>query len=339
MTHFLVTVQIEDKIMDKLGTEQAVTDALAPFIEELSNPEDKPYFNWVDESGDMRDKWDNEAVDLVRLPDDKTFNGRIVFPFDREFGFIQKKDSLLTRDCAEHERNRWENANFIGTSVTHMFPVGSEFFTGKFSDLYPDFETYVKEYGGFDPDKIGYWTNPNAKWDWYQIGGRFEGSFQNKTGTEVDVVQIKDLYIDEPDARDKAGEFYDRFIIGIQAGTYDSNANWGDGSISYGLGLRNLEAEKKAREESEDNKWDFVLADDLPNRKDFIEKAWPQWVNCRGYAVLDTKGEWHSPGEMGWWASSTETPEERQEYLDSYLDKHILSLDPDTWLVAVDCHI
>ena len=115
MTHFLVTVQIEDKIMDKLGTEQAVTDALAPFIEELSNPEDKPYFNWVDESGDMRDKWDNEAVDLVRLPDDKTFNGRIVFPFDREFGFIQKKDSLLTRDCAEHERNRWENANFIGT--------------------------------------------------------------------------------------------------------------------------------------------------------------------------------------------------------------------------------
>ena len=31
--------------------------------------------------------------------------------------------------------------------------------------------------------KRGYWENPNAKWDWYQIGGRWNGLLVSTKGT------------------------------------------------------------------------------------------------------------------------------------------------------------
>ena len=64
-----------------------------------------------------------------------------------------------------------------------------------FKEHYETFEKFCKDWHGHserDPEKgvYGYWENPNAKWDWYQLGGRWTGIFMIKKDdnemTEID---------------------------------------------------------------------------------------------------------------------------------------------------------
>ena len=41
--------------------------------------------------------------------------------------------------------------------------------------------------------KRGYWENPNAKWDWYRIGGRASGLLKLKSGYTTNTAKIKDI--------------------------------------------------------------------------------------------------------------------------------------------------
>lgn len=49
------------------------------------------------------------------------------------------------------------------------------------------FDDYMEEIG-YSKDKktgkFGYWENPNKKWDWYQLGGRWSGLLRVKPGKE-----------------------------------------------------------------------------------------------------------------------------------------------------------
>jgi hypothetical protein len=51
------------------------------------------------------------------------------------------------------------------------------------------FTSYIEDYHGYSKDekigKYGYWENPNAKWDWYQVGGRYRGYFPVKLEVPV----------------------------------------------------------------------------------------------------------------------------------------------------------
>lgn len=42
----------------------------------------------------------------------------------------------------------------------------------KFASEFHEYEKHENMYG--------YWKNPNSKWDWYQIGGRWRGFFPVK---------------------------------------------------------------------------------------------------------------------------------------------------------------
>jgi len=44
----------------------------------------------------------------------------------------------------------------------------------------------------FDSDE-GYWENPKAKWDWWQIGGRFGGHFKDKKGRLLNKIIKEDI--------------------------------------------------------------------------------------------------------------------------------------------------
>jgi hypothetical protein len=70
-------------------------------------------------------------------------------------------------------------------------------------DSHPDYQTLVEfikgYYGGGlvrDPEgswRWGYWTNPNAKWDWFTVGGRWEKEIILKNGDKVDSAPIEDI--------------------------------------------------------------------------------------------------------------------------------------------------
>ena len=46
-------------------------------------------------------------------------------------------------------------------------------------------EAFMKKYAGFirnEKGDFGYFANPNSKWDWYEMGGRWRGYFKPKPG-------------------------------------------------------------------------------------------------------------------------------------------------------------
>lgn len=53
---------------------------------------------------------------------------------------------------------------------------------------YPTFYNYLEDYFGAEIDsktgKYGSWENPNQKWDWYVLGGRWNGFFKIKKQVE-----------------------------------------------------------------------------------------------------------------------------------------------------------
>lgn len=56
------------------------------------------------------------------------------------------------------------------------------------------------------------------------------------------------------------------------------------------------------------------------------------------YAVVTPDGNWHAPGEMGWFCSS-ESEEEWSEWQKHYKERFITSSNPDWHIFIVDCHI
>jgi len=57
------------------------------------------------------------------------------------------------------------------------------------------------------------------------------------------------------------------------------------------------------------------------------------------YAVITEDGRWHEMGRMGWWGCSSETEEERKEWIKTYWARFLVGLSEDALLTIVDGHI
>jgi hypothetical protein len=63
----------------------------------------------------------------------------------------------------------------------HMKACGLDTFEGTFAELEPDFDAFVRRFTNFDrrnPDtsRYGRWLNSVGRWDWWELGGRFNGA-------------------------------------------------------------------------------------------------------------------------------------------------------------------
>lgn len=188
-------------------------------------------------------------------------------------------------------------------------------------EKYTDYNLYLKDYHGEDnPEKQGYWHNPDAKWDWYSVGGRWAGFFKKKAGAEgirgsdgvmgahlsedgVDIVKIKDI-------------------------------DW--------------EAMAEAEKERRAKHWDEEMAkEDVKqrfwwdeNRDNVIKMTREEYINRpvhnSTFAVLHDD-EWYERGSMGWWGIVSDGKE--HEVWDEEFTKLIQNLDPEAEVTIVDCHI
>jgi hypothetical protein len=334
MSHFSVLVIVPSEEAIELGIEKSVTKRLAPFVEQIDCDEDRQYFQWVDESEEYEAKWRDENVELVRLPDREPFNGRVVFPHDREFAFT-KQDVLGIKEGKE-----WKHALHMGSGVHYLFPIDSDLFIGKFSDIYPDYQTFLKEYAGHSEGEIGYWTNPNAKWDWWQIGGRFSGRLAGGDSIRVNELPLVE---DRKRAKKKAAEYYDEQVTARIEDRYvepDRRSLWAPWSKLMDFGLLDKEKMAEKREKlKKGEKLDPVFIDNMPTEKEFVDAFWFEWSDYTTWAVLDLEGQWHEPGQMGWWGMDSAEDGAKVEFGQGFFDKFIYSAAPDDWLVVVDCHI
>jgi hypothetical protein len=65
------------------------------------------------------------------------------------------------------------------------------------------------------------------------------------------------------------------------------------------------------------------------------ESGEKQW---RTFAMLNLDGEWYDQGKMCWWGMSDGTLNSVKAFIEHFY-KYIESVDPNTYLVIVDCHI
>jgi hypothetical protein len=152
MSHFCVMVIGEDP-----------ENQLAPYQENNMDdcPEEFMEFQSVEQ--EYKEKYSTESTEKVVMPD-----GRLLDPWDDEFRV--KTDSILG----------------IGFgSDTHKVPENLEKRKIPYKNLFATFEEYMSEWCGYserDPktNEYGSWDNPNKKWDWYELGGRWLGYFKLK---------------------------------------------------------------------------------------------------------------------------------------------------------------
>ena len=106
-------------------------------------------------------------------------------------------------------------------------------------EKYATFEQYMEDYQGYserDPEtgRYGRWENPNARWDWYTVGGRFSKKLLLKNGRKVDTARKGDVDWEtiKNDAGRTAADHYDLFQRHF--GKLPLNLSWEDAKKKFG---------------------------------------------------------------------------------------------------------
>lgn len=199
----------------------------------------------------------------------------------------------------------------------------------------------VEDYNGYeqnpeDPNEYGYWTNPNAKWDWYTIGGRWHKKLKLKPGKKGFVGKpslLMDMS-DFPQTEDYADQAYygDIDWDEMQKMTPEEEAKcrrfW---EIAT--------EEKPAITEEEKEWWIEYKPEYYFKRYGTVENYIKERKLFYTFAVITPDGAWHEKGEMGWWGIHNATPEDENTWSTNYYDNFLKNLTDDTLITMVDCHI
>lgn len=182
-------------------------------------------------------------------------------------------------------------------------------------EKFKDFEDFLLYYYGYrvneETGEYGYTCNPNAKWDWWQVGGRWGDMLKMKDGSgSVNGAWVKDIdFTPVQTAYNKALRFWEVVVEGKEILPHENRDDFchffkPQYYISY-----------------------------YGTKKDYAESC----ANFSTYAFLTEDGEWVGKGEMGWFGLGTDNGDSAREYqkkLNQYIADH-----PELYLTIVDCHI
>jgi hypothetical protein len=277
-------------------------------------------------------------------------------PFDEDFREV-------FADLTEKYRKQYdEDSAFVVQDKQGLWQLTCENAGGistRFNMMYQTFEVFCKcwhEEEPYENSRYGYMHNPQAKWDWYQVGGRWSGYFKAKPGTQGHLGEISQGNPPEAgwfDVMRKGDIDFNAMILEAQV---EANKKYD----LYEAAIAGLEVPKTWQEFHKD----FDDIDDartayaaLPYNKALRDAKLDSWagdavkifgvgrdayVKRAGYntfvpyAVLKD-GEWVAKGEMGWFGMSNESVE--QDVWHERIAEMLLALPDDTIITAVDCHI
>lgn len=164
-----------------------------------------------------------------------------------------------------------------------------------------------------DEGNLYYLGNEDAKWDWYEIGGRWSGMLKKLDGTRCDECEVKDLDLSlDKDMYEKAKRFWE-VVVDKQP---LKDGEYADGFTSWYK--------------------DSYYKDTFGDKETFAKDK----ASLSTLAML-LDGEWHERGKMGWFGMSDTTSESLQEYT-SFFDKKLKELKvthPHATVTLADCYI
>jgi len=257
---------------------------LAPYQENNMGDCPEDFLEFHDKEESHRKQYENDTVDKVIMPD-----GRLLDKWDNEF--------------------RVKGTIGIGGD-THKVPSNLEIRKVPFTELYATFEEFMSDYCGYKErdekiGKYGYWENPNCKWDWYQLGGRWCGFFKLKS----------------PNMEKKVGE----------PGVFDNEPKY-DSDQAYKRQI-DIEGMMEAAGNEAADRYDR-FEDYQLSREEFIQRARNNAFTT--FAVVKD-GKWYERGSMGWWGCVSNEKDEGEWC--NQIATIIQELPDDTLLSVYDCHI
>lgn len=338
MSHFTVAIRL-DKSLGEAGDpdmneiEAAVDKALLPYKESGCGSDDPPelkqFLTFNDSEPEYREEYEKETATRVKMPD-----GSFVSPYDDRFK-VRKSDEVFAR-------------------YDHVVPDNLPQIEVPYKELYKTFDEFCTEYHGARKDpqlgKYGYWQNPNKKWDWWKIGGRWAGHWPTKKYGNRDFCRIKDLALIRADAQaeDAANKFWDEWTKFSKDGKDDFPPFEGPRDTALRLGLLDCkDGSELTGKEWKKVKWPKDHTGAERDRYDVFENVTREQFDkdykvafdpLKTYACLDPKRGWLSPGEMGWFGCSSDDPQGYLSFARGYRD-WLAGGDQDDWIVCVDCHI
>lgn len=202
-------------------------------------------------------------------------------------------------------------------------------------------------------------TNPNAKWDWYQLGGRWNGFFKAKAGSEsgvkgsvgimtelapaawVDQLKKGDIDLEGmmQTAIEEATKAFDKFETAAAGRVVP---DFKEVLESVG-GMENIDKARKQYNETpviQDLRKEQIGVWDNPSevygcgREEFVRRRTNSLIVPFAF-IYD--GEWYQKGDMGWWGMSTD--EMTQDEWNAKVLELFSSLPDDTLVSLFDCHI
>lgn len=176
MSHFVLTVAMEKP--EDGDVEKKLAEMLAPFDENM----EVDRYNSYEDCGAAVNYW--LYTSLKRTAEEVANNDKSsVRPYKpNEIGFSSAYDTKRTEE-QQWEDMQKEAAQFAEFSDPPTWPEVIEYANNRW---YPEGETEGNEYSWMrydeEADKAYTWStyNPESKWDWYSIGGRWAGYFPVK---------------------------------------------------------------------------------------------------------------------------------------------------------------
>ena len=221
-------------------------------------------------------------------------------------------------------------------------------------DSYESLDEFVNEWYGYHKNEEGVYgrmTNPNAKWDWYLLGGRWTGFFKVKDVEEgfigepgtmtpkaeqgrLDMCKKKNIDVESmrKDARESAEKEYDdihMIINGEEFISWNASREKFDDIDEARRFYNDQPAVKRVRQEY----GSFKNVDEyLKDRESYVSLAEKSSIST--FAVIKD-GKWYERGSMGWWGVVTDSKDDWQEEYAKLFD----SIDDEELVSVWDCHI
>lgn len=356
MTHFTVLV------VTKSDCENELKAALQPYHEFECTGVDDQYVQDVDITDEIRDEFNTGTTRRLRAPDGslhEPYEDRFYRdPTPEEIKEIGQRAGTGWAKGVSYTSKDWGDGRGYRAKVSFI-PDGwiavdvPRKDVGDIVEWACDYHGKTKvlpggraKHGWIEVDHKGQLvravdrTNPDKKWDWWTVGGRWSGSLLTRDGKRCDQARKADVDFAAMLAglAKDAGEDWDAAASIINGESFES---WD--AVS-----ERLKDEPKGIEKAREIYWAqpvvqrlkendrFSFRDDLSNylksREQFVRERSRR--NLVQFAVL-VDGKWHERGEMGWWAT---VRNEKGDWEDQY-EKLVASVPDDRWLTVVDCHI
>ena len=178
--------------------------------------------------------------------------------------------------------------------------------------------------------KKGYWYNPDARWDWYCVGGRWRDQLKLLPGRTG-----KRGPRDNPDKEHQPSP--DRCDI---ARVRDCDFSPNEKVYCMALRAWEIAVEGSPMAEAEKKNYMPMYKSEYYLQQYGTREHYAKLMSdFSTYAFITADGEWHETGRMLWWGLDDASKESRDAYKEAFDEYLKTAKEQDLFITIVDCHI